>query len=445
MGGGKSRIVVDYIQNVPAVKSPLPLVIIVSPLKAAENVWSWEFSKYWAGEENSIEIVDLYSGRLEVRAQRLLDALARQAHLYKCGKTVPTLVASTNYDGARQGELAKVLLASQADLHVYDECHKLKAPGGDTSIFACKFSKKTPRIIAMSGTPMSQGPQDIYAQMRVISPGLFGWKYAAFKDRYCIMGGYLNKQIKDYQNMEEFTEKLNTVTFRIGEEEVERHLPPFQDEQIRVKLPPKLMAKYKEFEEELTIDLESGASLTAPNTLVKLLRCQQLAGGFIQTDQGDMVQVHTEKFDAVTELLDGIDSKERITIFCNFTAEIKELAHLCTSKWKRPVCFLVGGKNDLPKWKITPGAVLFVQIAAGAEAVDFTEARYQFYFSQCYNWSMYTQSRKRIRRPGQTRPVIYYHIMASGTVDLDVYKALSKKESVINTIKVGITDRRRES
>ena len=52
--------------------------------------------------------------------------------------------------------------------------------------------------------------------------------------------------------------------------------------------------------------------------------------------------------------------------------------------------------------------------------------------------ALYEQSRKRIHRPGQTRPVVYYHLiedMKKGmTIDEKMYHALQNKQDIVKYV-----------
>ena len=52
--------------------------------------------------------------------------------------------------------------------------------------------------------------------------------------------------------------------------------------------------------------------------------------------------------------------------------------------------------------------------------------------------ALYEQSRKRIHRPGQTRPVVYYHLiedMKKGmTIDEKMYHALMNKQDIVKYV-----------
>ena len=78
---------------------------------------------------------------------------------------------------------------------------------------------------------------------------------------------------------------------------------------------------------------------------------------------------------------------------------------------------LSGSRHELEEWQDGAGQVLAVQIQAGGLGVDLTRAAYCIYYSLGFSLSEYEQSLARVHRPGQTRPVAYYHLIAEHTVD----------------------------
>jgi SNF2 family DNA or RNA helicase len=71
---------------------------------------------------------------------------------------------------------------------------------------------------------------------------------------------------------------------------------------------------------------------------------------------------------------------------------------------------------------------------AGGVGVDLTRARVCAYYSLGFSLGEYLQSRKRTHRPGQTRSVLYVHLVAEGTIDEQVYRALEARQDVIAAV-----------
>lgn len=68
----------------------------------------------------------------------------------------------------------------------------------------------------MTGTPVTKGPEDVYSQFRFLDPYILGYdSFYSFRARYCVMGGYENKQIVSYQYMDELTKSIEGHSFRV--------------------------------------------------------------------------------------------------------------------------------------------------------------------------------------------------------------------------------------
>lgn len=435
MGAGKSRIVVDYVQN--DCQGP---VLIIAPHKVCP-VWPGEFNKYFVGwSEDRILVLD--RGTIAQRTKRLREH--------------PRLITVINYDAVFRSPMKNALMEVEWDMIILDECHRIKAPSGVTSKYMSKLAYRKRKIIGLSGTPLSTGRrlpdgtligawQDIFGQARTICPYAFGWKWTEFKNTYGIwMKEPFPKLLKDI-NQEQFDEKLRSFCFHVKEEDLNLNLPEVVEQTIELELPDPVQKIYKDLEEEYVAEWQ-GNQLTASNALVKMLRLQQIAGGFIKLNdilevndndqvkktKGKTLALHTEKVDAISELLEDIAPSEKVVIFCKFTAEVKAIGEIKTD---RPKFFLVGGQNTSEDWKTSEGGVLIVQIQAGSEGVDLTAGRYCIYCSSCHSMKDYTQSKKRLHRPGQKRTVFYYYLVTQKTVDVLIYKATQAKIDAVDFLR----------
>ena len=71
---------------------------------------------------------------------------------------------------------------------------------------------------------------------------------------------------------------------------------------------------------------------------------------------------------------------------------------------------------------------------AGGVGIDLTRACYAFWYSLGYSLGEYQQANARINRPGQQNKTTIYHLVATGTVDELVYRALERREDVIENV-----------
>jgi len=66
--------------------------------------------------------------------------------------------------------------------------------------------------------------------------------------------------------------------------------------------------------------------------------------------------------------------------------------------------------------------------------VDLSRAAYCVFYSRTWSLGDYEQARARVHRPGQERPVSYYHLIAEHSMDQTVQRALDRKEAVVDSV-----------
>jgi hypothetical protein len=102
---------------------------------------------------------------------------------------------------------------------------------------------------------------------------------------------------------------------------------------------------------------------------------------------------------------------------------------------------LSGEANDLATWQEGNATIIGVQIQSGGAGIDLSRSAYCFYFSLGFSLGDYEQSLARLRRPGQTRCVRYYHLVTQDTVDEQVYAALRERRSVVDAVLAKLSPR----
>jgi SNF2 family DNA or RNA helicase len=145
-----------------------------------------------------------------------------------------------------------------------------------------------------------------------------------------------------------------------------------------------------------------------------------------------MCHVDDSKQKLLEDTLEDI-GEEPVAVFCWFHQDLDAVHDAC----RRVGCKsleLSGRRDELKQWQEGGAQVLAVQIRAGGVGVDFTRARYSVFYSLGFSLADYEQAKCRVHRPGQTRPVEHIHLVAKGTVDERILRALEKRRDVIDAI-----------
>ena len=423
MGTGKSMTTIALIGS-----AKHDFGMIVCP-KSVISVWPKEFKKHCKKQFH----VYTGTGKKSQSIAQYIKGMEKEVRIAEAYKRPFVFVC--NYEAMWQGALSEFIEANKFDYIVFDEVHRLKSPSGTASKFASKINVRATRVFGCTGTLLPHSPADAFGVLRPVDPNVFGKHYIPFRTSFLEMGGFERKQVIGYKNEMLLHRLISSVSFRVTTEDA-LDLPEATHIVRSCKLESKTRKLYEDMASEMFAEFE-GNELTAANARVKVLRLMQITSGVVKDECGNNHRVGNEKASLFADIIEDIDKKEPIVVFCNFTADIQAVKE-ALEKAGRTVSELSGKCNELREWQEGQTDDLVVQIKAGKEGVDFTRSTICFYYSIGHSLGDYEQSLRRVHRPGQTRPVRYFHLVAEGTVDEDIYKALAKKKDVVTAVLEGI-------
>ena len=435
MGTGKTRCAIDTVFERKDVRT----VLVVCP-KAVIPVWRLNLMKFQ--RSSNWDCADPTTGTVKQKTISIANWMPKAVELND------KIFVVVNYDIVWRGELGDFLYKKCSfDMVILDESHRAKAAGTKVSKYLAMLGKKARYRMCLSGTPMANSPLDVYGQYRFLDPTIFGTNYDKFKQQYAILGGPDRKFVVGYKNQVELNNKFKSIAYTCKMDDIKDRLklpdvlPPVE---IRVDLPQRDMKTAKELSKEFIAECGTG-NVIVNNALVKMLRLQQISSGFCTVKDDPFSEERTEelntsKQDAFSDILSDMSPVASLVVFVVFRHDIGVVLE-SARKSKREAFEISGSKNELEEWKAAKdGAVLVVQIQSGAEGIDLTKANYAIYYSLPHSLALYNQSKARIYRPGQTRPVSFIHLLASGTIDESMYRSLINKKDVIEAIKDGSFD-----
>lgn len=351
-------------------------------------------------------------------------------------------IAVINYESTHREGIFEALAAYKPDLIVCDESQRIKNPSAAQSKALHKLGDAAPFRMILSGTPVQNNAVDLYSQYRFLDPAVYGANFYAFKNRYCIMGGYGQHQIVGYRNMDELVEKEHSVAYRVTKEEC-LDLPQQTFINRYVQFTDAEQAIYEQLRKSSFLELETGENVTATTVLTMYLRLMQLTGGFLTADESTRPkQVNTAKLDALADIVDDyvVDAGKKLVIFARFRAEIAAIENLLRLR-KIQYGSIYGDVPMEERGKIVedfqtnPDTKVFVaQIQTAGLGITLHAASTAVFYSYDYNYANYAQALARIHRIGQRLPVTYIHLVVDGSIDEKILAALENKEDMAKTV-----------
>ena len=294
----------------------------------------------------------------------------------------------------------------------------------------------------LSGLPTPNSPLDLYAPFDFLSgtgENLLGYKnYYAFTGRYAIqrtmrLGSQRQfKTIVGYRNLDDLQDRVDKHAARLTKREC-LDLP----EKIYLTREAELTAEqkrlYKQLKEEALAEL--GDHIIAPkNVISRLLRLQQVVCGHVGTDEGDVLEVASNRLQVLMDLLEEASGK--VVIWAHFRHTIQMLeAEIAKVYGKEAVASFYGDTATDDRVRINtefqdPSSKLRFFVGNPSVAgygLDLTESSLCVYFSQDFRLDTRLQSEDRLHRIGQKNAVTYVDITSPKTIDEEVRKALRGK------------------
>lgn len=469
MGGGKTASTVGTVNNTPTRR-----LIIVCPNKV-RGVWPREVAKWSAVPWH---IVD---GRREARrrgalpqdltvAERLHEA---EACLFDCTCDLTVHAAVFNYEMLAREPVKSWIPTHMIDMVVYDEAHRLKSPTGTVSRTAARWVDFSLRRVGLSGTPMPQFPWDIFGVYRALDPGIFGDTWTPFKKKYvetAVRQGISGRDEEfpvsiKLDTATEFAAKVHSIMYRPT---IDLDLPPVTHVTRHVELEPAARRVYDSLDKAMFADLRAfarvtgapesraayhrgdlEASLTPKNILSRMIRLMQLTGGTVPDDGEEVApgrtvrqsyRVSQAKAEHLAEVLDEAGcvhdragGPEPVIVYGQFRSDLDAIREVAEAVGLRYAEISgrrsdgLSARSEMAEW----ADVVAVQIQSGGTGVDLTRARHGVWYSKGYSLGDYDQALKRQDRPGQTRPVVFTHLVCVDTIDLVVSRALEKRGNAV--------------
>ena len=332
-----------------------------------------------------------------------------------------------------QALINKIMNTNKA-LLVVDESSRIKRPGAKRTRFITKVGKLAKYRRILTGTPVTKGPEDVYSQFKFLDPYILGYEsFYSFRARYCVMGGYEQKQIVGYENVNELTSNVEGHSYRILKKDC-LDLPEKIYQRAYIDLSPKQRSLYTAIRDEYMAEYQDQI-IDAPEAITRLLRLQQITCGWFPGDEPIPIDEENPRIKLLKELLSDIEGK--VIIWARFRADLRAIE---TALGILGVSYHGGVSNDarthaVEAFQKDPKIRYFIgQPQSGGLGLTLTAATYAIYYSNSFDLETRLQSEDRCHRIGTKSNVTYIDIEAVKTVDGKIIKALRNKKNLADII-----------
>ena len=412
MGLGKTVITLTAIEDLIYNRFEVEKVLVIAPLRVAEDTWSKESDKWDHLKHLSISKI------LGTPAQRR-KALAKEADIYIVNRE--NVVWLTN-------ELSSIGDSWIFDMVVIDELSSFKSPKAQRFRALKKYITRSKRVVGLTGTPAPNGLIDLWSQIYLLDGGQrLGRTVTGYREKYFDPNQRNATTIFNYKPKPEAEEKIRNAISDIcismrAEDWLE--MPERIDSIQSVKLSEKEQKAYEQFERDSYYEFLSG-EITAASRAALTNKLLQFSNGAVYDSNGRYIKIHDRKLDALEEIIELSNGKP-VLCFYSYKHDLERIMERFSKavKLKNSEDITAWNNGDIPLLLAHPaGAGHGLNLQGGGNII--------VWFGLTWSLELYQQANARLYRQGQSEnSVIIHHLITEGSVDEKVLNSLLNKKDV---------------
>jgi SNF2 family DNA or RNA helicase len=366
---------------------------------------------------------------------------------------------------------AAKLLTKFPGMVVLDESTAIKTPSAQRSKRAKALGKLAQYRRIADGTPLAEGPFDIYSQLQFLHQDywkqhglssffVFKAMFGKFVTRKAAGGGHQYQHLIDYANLDYLGKLISDVSTRYLKEDC-LDLPPKLYKKLTFSLTPAQRDIYDQLRDNIRVELNTEVKMEAAQAIVRLMRLQQIASGYaVGEEKVNIPEFERPPANAEEALLRAEAALERgkrvemelmppesnprlqlllsyletchhkAIIWARFTKDIDLITHALGDR-----CLRYDGSTStkdreqaLERFRDPAGPqFICINLAALSRGVTLVVAKTVIYYTNSFHLIQRLQSEDRAHRIGQDEKVQYVDIVAEDTVDEHIVSTLREK------------------
>ena len=404
LGMGKSVITLTAIDRLLFEQFDAGRVLVIAPLRVAQDTWAREAAKW--------------DHLRHLRISKVLGSVAdRQRAL-----AAPADIWIINRENVEW--LVETRRPWDFDTVVIDELSSFKSASAKRFRALRKVRPRIHRMIGLTGTPAPNGLMDLWAEMYLLDMGeSLGKTVTGYRQRY-FEPDRRNRDVvwswKPQPGAEAaIYDRLNGLCVSMKAEDWIQ-MPERIDRVIPVVLAPEAKAAMLRLERDWLLPLKDTV-IDAGSAAVVAGKLLQLAGGAVYDESGAYACVHSAKLDALEDILEAANGHP-VLVYYGFRHEQARIAE------RFPGTRTLKTTADIEDWNAGKVPILLAHPASAGHGLNLQDGGSVIvWFSAPWSLELYSQANARLHRQGQQHTVIIHHLVAEGTIDEQVMKALTDK------------------
>ena len=422
-GLGKTAITLSALYSLMFDSFEVKRCLIVAPLRVARDTWPAEIEKWDHLKGLTFEVA---VGDEKTRIAAIKNAMRNNTRIVIINReNVPWLIANTPWI---------------YDMVVLDELSSFKSSKALRFKALRKIRPRIERIVGLTGTPAPNGYMDLWAQFRILDQGERLGKFIThYREEYFTLDPF--KKFADYEikpdSAKRINDKISDIT--VSMQAVEHlKMPELLKQQEIITMSESEYGRYQELKRKKVLQL-GDEKVTAKNAASLCGKLSQLANGAIYDEDGNILEVHERKLDALEDLIEEANGKPTLVAYW-FKHDYERI------KKRIPGVREIKTSEDIKDWNDKKISVGLIHPASAGHGLNLQQGgSYMIWFGLTWSLELYEQTNARLWRQGQkSQTVVIKHIIAKGTVDEMIYEALINKHvtqsALMNAVRAQIEE-----
>ncbi len=310
-------------------------------------------------------------------------------------------------------------------------------------------SKRTERLtyicsqakyrLILTGTPLSQGVVDLFAQMRFLSPKILGYSsFYSFAANHLEYSERFPGMIVQAHNTEWLAAKINLYTYQVRKKDC-IDLPSKHYSTKWFYMSREQQYWYEDLKNEflMNVDPDDWDSYKLFQLFSSL---QQVVSGFYNQKRRRAEDVlhefDNERPEVLAEIVNCLPDDEQVIIWAKFIYDIKQITKALEDK---TYALYTGQQNEKQKEKAklsfkAGDAQFFIATpSSGGHGLTLNEASTVIFYNNSFKYSERIQAEDRCHRIGQDKKVHYIDIVCENSIDERIMDAISSKEGTLHS------------
>lgn len=307
------------------------------------------------------------------------------------------------------------------DMVVVDELSSFKSFKAQRFKSLMKVRPQVKRIVGLTGTPSSNGLMDLFAQFKLLDMGeRLGRFISRYREEYFVPDKRRGPVVFSYRPQpdaeERIYDRISDITISMRAKDHLR-MPELVMTETMVELSEKERRLYEKMKQEMVLE-----EVTAANAAALTGKLSQMANGAVYDDNGEVMEIHRRKLDALEDIIEAANGRPVLVAYW-FKHDLERIM-------ERFQCERIDGDDAIRRWNNGGIPVGLIHPASAGHGLNLQAGgSHLVWFGLTWSLELYQQTNARLYRQGQTSgTVVVQHILAKGTVDGRILKALKAKD-----------------